>query len=165
MKILHLARHAKSSRADHALSDFERPLNDRGRRDAPVMGGRIARPGRAPEVIIAIPALRALTTARLLAAGMGLPESSVVESAIIYGAGPATILEAALGLGEECHRAMIVGHNPGMTLLAAELSRGEITHMPTCAIATFEFPADHWKDLRPGKAKLLSFDTPRPRKT
>jgi len=161
VKILYLARHAKSSWAEYALRDFDRPLNDRGLRDAPVMGRVIRDTGQPPEIIVTSPALRALTTARLLAGAMDLPESVVVELRKLYSATPETILEAVNELDDEAERAMLVGHNPGMSILAGELSRGGIGHMPTCSVASFELPVKSWMDVRPGRGRLRFFETPK----
>jgi phosphohistidine phosphatase len=163
VKTLYLARHAKSNWNDPSLDDSRRPLNDRGLRDAPAMGRLLAGMGHVPEIVVASPAVRAITTARLLAAAMGLPESAVVGMTGLYGAGPETILDAVNGIDDASDRAMLVGHNPGMTQLAGELSRGAIGHMPTCAIAAFELPVASWSEVRPGRGRLVFFETPKKR--
>jgi phosphohistidine phosphatase len=161
VKILYLARHAKSSWGDYGLKDIDRPLNDRGLRDAPMMGRILRGMGQSPEVILTSPAVRALTTARLLAESMGLPETAIVGMKKLYSAPPETILEAVNELDDAVGRAMVVGHNPGMTMFAAALSRGGIDHMPTCSVASFELPLDSWTQVRAGRARLRFFETPK----
>jgi phosphohistidine phosphatase len=161
VKILYLARHAKSSWGDYSLKDFDRTLNDRGLRDAPAMGRVLRGMGQTPELIVTSPAIRALTTARLLAESMGLAEAAVVEVKKLYSAPAETILEVVNELGDEYARAMVVGHNPGMTMLAGELSRGGVGHMPTCSVASFEIPVSSWMEVRAGRGRLRFFETPK----
>jgi phosphohistidine phosphatase len=161
VKTLYLARHAKSSWDDHSMKDFDRPLNERGLRDAPVMGRLVCGRGQTPDVIVTSSAMRALTTARLFAGVMGLPDAAVVEMNKLYSAPPEAILEVVNELDDAASSAMIVGHNPGMTMLASELSRGGIVHMPTCSVASFELPVDSWSKAGSGKGKLRYFETPK----
>lgn len=161
MKSLYLARHAKSSWADQSIKDFDRPLNDRGLRDAPRMGKAVSEMGQPPEILVTSPALRALTTARLFAEALGLPESAIVEMKILYSASTETILEVVNELDDAVSSVMIIGHNPGMTMVASELSRDGIAHMPTCSVASFELPVDSWMKVRPGRGTLRYFETPK----
>ncbi len=161
MKSLYLARHAKSSWDDTDLSDFDRPLNKRGLRDAPFIGGLLAGMGERPEVIVTSPAKRAASTARFFAEALGLPSAMVVELRPLYAASPETILGVVRELDDQFTRAMIVGHNPGMTQAADELAPGSVLHMPTCSVAAFDLPVDSWMMLRVGKGKLRFFETPK----
>lgn len=161
MKTLYLARHAKSSWDDYSIRDIDRPLNKRGLRDAPLMGRVLAGMKEVPEIILASPANRAQTTARLLAEAFGLPPESVVVHRPLYSASPETILGAVNGLGEEISRAMIVGHNPGMAQLASELSKGSVGRMPTCGVAAFGFSVDSWTMVRAGQASFRFFESPK----
>ncbi|MDE0250203.1 MAG: histidine phosphatase family protein, partial [Gammaproteobacteria bacterium] len=90
---LTLVRHAKSSWADAGLTDFERPLNRRGLRDAPMMGQRLARAGYQADAIISSPAVRAATTADLIAEEIGFHRSLILRKHSVYAAGLATLLE------------------------------------------------------------------------
>ncbi len=161
MKTLYLVRHAKSSWDDPAISDFDRPLNKRGLRDAPFMGALLARMGEIPEVIVTSPANRAESTARLLAEAFGLPAAKVVGMRPLYVASPGTILGVVRELDDGFTRAMIVGHNPGMTQAAGEIAPGTVVHMPTCSIAAFELRVESWLLVRPGKGTLKFFETPK----
>jgi len=145
MKTLLVLRHAKSSWSDPALDDHERPLNTRGRRDAPRMGALVREYGLIPDVVISSDAVRARLTAE-----------SVVEAARcageirldprLYMAGPADILSLLRTVGEKAATVMIVGHNPGLEELVTQLT-GEWQDLPTAALAQIVLPIDQWRDL------------------
>lgn len=129
---LALVRHAKSDWGDSGLADHDRPLNARGERDAPIMAARLASSGFVPDVILSSTALRARTTAQTFADEFGL---EVALERRLYAAPGSTLLRAAAAAGAAS--VLLVAHNPGITDLASALSRERITHMPTCAVATF----------------------------
>jgi phosphohistidine phosphatase len=79
----------------------------------------------------------------------------------LYSAPAETILEVVNELDDAFARAMVVGHNPGMSQLAGELSRGGIGHMPTCSVASFELPVGSWMEVRPGRGRLRFFEAPK----
>jgi len=161
MKTLYLVRHAKSSWDDPAVSDIDRPLNKRGLRDAPFMGALLAGMGEIPDVIVTSTANRAGSTARLLAEAFGLPAPRVVGMRPLYTASPGTILGVVRELDDGFTRAMIVGHNPGVTQAAGEIAPGSVVHMPTCSIAAFELPVESWMEVRAGRGRLRFFETPK----
>ncbi len=161
VKTLFLVRHAKSSWDDRTTDDFDRPLNDRGRRDAPLMGKRIADLKDAPRIIVTSPAKRAATTARLIAEAIGVPAEKVVLSAPLYAASPETILGVINEFDDDVSSVMLVGHNPGLTQIAAGLAPGSVDHMPTCSIAAIDLGVDSWMMVRPGKGTLRFFETPK----
>lgn len=140
MTTLILVRHAKSDWGSPQLDDHDRPLSARGTRDAPAMAERLAETGIAIDAILASTALRARTTAAHFGERFGLdPELSPD----LYGASPKTLLAAATARGVDS--VMIVAHDPGMTMLAGDLSAGGIGHMPTCAVATFRWQSPEWE--------------------
>ncbi|MDZ8199908.1 histidine phosphatase family protein [Microbacterium sp. SSW1-59] len=136
---LTIVRHAKSDWSSPDLADHDRPLNARGRRDAPVMAERLASTGARPTVILSSTAVRARTTAEAFARVLGV---DVRPDPDLYGASAADLLAAASGSG--LSDVMVVAHDPGMTDLADRLSRGRIDRMPTCAIATFAWDVEDW---------------------
>lgn len=138
MKTLFLVRHAKSSRDDPALPDKERPLNDRGRRDAPRMGKRLAKQDVAPDLILSSPAVRALTTAEIMAKKLAYRIKDIVVDERLYASTPGELLKVIHKLGTKPKHVMLFGHNPELALLAWRLS-SKITGMPTCAVAEFAF--------------------------
>ncbi|MFF2496495.1 SixA phosphatase family protein [Agromyces sp. NPDC058064] len=160
MKTLYLVRHAKSDWGDPMLDDHERPLNDRGLRDAPAMGHRLAERGVAPDRIVTSTAVRARSTARLLARVLGIGDDHVVELDELYAASGRGILNVAADLDDELGVAMLVGHNPGMSDAVGELT-GEWVELPTCAVVECRVDVDSWAELVEGTGELLAVDTPK----
>lgn len=155
MTTLVLVRHAKSDWGDPGLDDHDRPLNERGLRDAPVLAERLAGTGIRLEAILSSTALRARTTASFFASAFGLDTELDGD---LYGAAAATLLRAAAGRGVPA--VMVVAHDPGMTTLAERLSGGGIGHMPTCAVATFVWSTDDWDVATATDPQEWSFDRP-----
>ena len=158
MKKLFLVRHAKSSKDDPALPDKERPLNNRGMHDAPKMGNRLAKCDVKVDLVVSSPALRAVTTAELIARELGYKASNIVIDERLYDSSPAELLKVIRELGEKPKRLMLFGHNPEFTDLARRLSN-DITDMPTCAVAEFDFDIKSWSEVgmqEPNKVRLYS---------
>jgi len=150
-----LVRHAKSDWGDDSLDDHDRPLGSRGLRDAPVMAARLRDSGFRVDAILSSTALRARTTAAYFAAALGL---EVQEQERLYGAPASQLLRAAAESGVPS--VMVVAHDPGMSVLAGQLS-GEIAHMPTCAVATFTWEVDDWDVATAVDPDSWTFDAPR----
>ena len=161
MKTLVLVRHAKSSWKDASLADRDRPLNDRGKRDAPVMGRRLATRGEPPDLIVSSPAARALATARVIAEAVGYPVDRIREDERIYMAGPAELLEAIHDLDDVADRVFLFGHNPGLTDLVNALSEPAVENVPTCGVVEFRLGSDRWADLSRETVRRASFYTPK----
>jgi phosphohistidine phosphatase len=141
-----LVRHAKATKGDAGVHDRDRPLDDRGRRDAPKMGQRLAEREARPDLILASPALRALETAQLLAGALGYRAADIQVDERLYASTPVTMLSIIQGLDDTLKRVMLVGHNPEMSELAHRFS-GEIGDMPTCSVAEFEFASTTWAEV------------------
>lgn len=137
-------RHAKSDWDAAYTADFDRPLNGRGRRDAPRVGDFLADQSAEPDLIVASPARRARATAEL-AADAGDFACELAFDQRIYQADAAALLEVIADLPEWAERVMLVGHNPGCEELVADLC-GEITAMPTAAIACVALDITAWTD-------------------
>ena len=148
MKTLLILRHAKSSWGDPSLADHERPLNARGKRDAPRMG-RLARDERlGPDLIISSDAVRARLTAEAMAEAIGYRRQILLD-ARLYHASPAEILAALRrAVQDDVSTVMIVGHNPGLEELMAQLT-GDREPIPTAALAQIALPIQRWADLHP----------------
>lgn len=151
-----LVRHAKSDWTNPSIDDHDRPLNDRGLRDAPRMARALAETGFRPEVILSSTALRARTTAEAFAAQLG---AAVNLDPDLYGAPGRTLLATAAA--SAARRVLVVAHDPGITDLAAQLSGGGIGHMPTCAVASFTWDQDDWDVLDAVDPVDWTFDSPR----
>lgn len=161
MKTLYLVRHAKSSWDNANQSDHDRPLNQRGERDAPRMGKRLRKRGDQPEVIISSSAVRALTTASILATALDYPTSDISIEERLYGAEPEDVLSIIGNLDDGIHCAMLVGHNPTFTALINALGGCDLDNVPTCGMAVLTFPIDSWKNMTTTQGTLVDFDFPK----
>ena len=160
MKHLIFIRHAKSSWSDQGLSDHERPLNQRGQRDAPVMGKWLAQTIYSPEIIIASSAVRAQETAFAFQSACGISETDFMTEPRLYLAGMQEwiqILQESLGQDK---RAALFSHNPGITQVVNWLCNEAIYNIPTCGVAIVAVPKD-LKRLDSGVGQLLEFQTPK----
>ena len=146
MKTLFLIRHAKSSWDDPALDDRWRPLAARGRRDAPRLGRRLARRYRPPDLLLSSPALRALDTARLIAARLGCRRVAV--DARLYDGGIRGLQRVIHQLDDAHRRVMLFGHNPQLTAMARRYSDA-IGHLPTCTALRLKFDVKSWRRIGP----------------
>jgi phosphohistidine phosphatase len=160
MKTLFLIRHAKSSWGDTALPDKDRPLNDRGRRDAPKMGERLAKRDVKPDLILSSPAMRALKTAEIIAKKLDYRRKDIVVDDRFYAVAADDLLDVIHKLDDKLERVMLFGHNPELTELAHRLS-SKITHMPTCAVAEFTFDAKSWSKIGKVKPAKVALDYPK----
>jgi phosphohistidine phosphatase len=129
MKTLYLVRHAKSSRDDPSLPDRDRPLDDRGMQDAPNMGKRLRKRGVKPDLLLSSPALRALTTAQLIAEEVGYKRKDIAVDDRLYASSADDLLAVIRALDKKLSRVMLFGHNPEFTDLAHRLS-SDIIDMP-----------------------------------
>ena len=165
MKVLSLLRHAKSDWHDPSLTDFERPLNGRGRENARAMGREMRALGLAYDCILASPAARVTETLEGLNEGLGASEIHYDER--IYLASTETLLAIVREAGDQHQSLLLVGHNPGMERLALLLSRGGALHdqvaekYPTGALAEIALPIEHWREAGDGAGTLQRFLRPR----
>lgn len=148
MKTLLILRHAKSSWDNAQLTDYERPLNKRGKQDAPRMGKLLREQDLAPDLIITSSAERALATAEAVALASGY-EQEIRATRSFYHADPAAYIEALRQLDDSLERVMVVGHNPGMEELVEELT-GSWETFPTAALAQVALSIAHWRELDEG---------------
>lgn len=160
MKTLFLVRHAKSSRDDPSLPDRERPLDDRGKRDAPKMGQRLAKRHVKLDLLVSSPALRALTTAHLIADEIGYRRKDIVVDDRLYASSPDDLLAVVRALDNQLDRVMLFGHNPEFSDLAHRLS-SEIVDMPTSAIAEYSFETKLWSDIGEVEPTRAGLDHPK----
>jgi phosphohistidine phosphatase len=161
MKTLTIVRHAKSSWDDHSLSDRERPLNARGKQDAPMMGQRLAAAGIRPSLIIASPAVRAWKTARAIARELNYPLEFLQREDDLYLASLDDILDVLSTQQVIFNNLMVVGHNPGMTDFANFLSPGLTSNLPTAGVVSVLIDTDDWSLHARPTVQLQLFDYPR----
>ena len=161
MKQLLLCRHAKSSWKNLELVDIDRPLNRRGKKDASVMGERLAASGMIPELILSSPAKRARKTAVRLCWGMMLSKDLIRINDAFYDTDVPGLLKEVNKIND-CHdRVMLIGHNPEFTLLVNHLVQAEIYNIPTCGIVVCSFAVNSWQHIQQTQADLLLFDYPK----
>ncbi|MBC7909331.1 MAG: histidine phosphatase family protein, partial [Pyrinomonadaceae bacterium] len=139
-------RHAKSDWGDQSLSDFERPLNDRGQRAAPLIGGFLRREKLQPQLALSSPAERARQTARLVIEAAGIAGVALRYDERIYEASAAQLQSVIAQIEEDVSVALLIGHNPGFTDLLAALT-GEAQHMPTAALAQIALNIEKWSGV------------------
>jgi phosphohistidine phosphatase len=160
MKTLLLMRHAKSSWKHPGLTDRERPLNKRGKRDAPMMGLFLSDRDFVAQVILSSSALRARQTAEAVAEAAGY-EGEIVYLDGLYAAEPSAYLAALQSLPEHVDRALVIGHNPGLEDLL-ELLTGSWQRLPTAAVAHVVLTTENWRHLAgDGSAELVAVWRPR----
>ena len=145
MRSVLLLRHAKSSWKHPDLSDHDRPLNKRGKRDAPLMGRLLKKENLIPDIIISSTAIRARANAESVAKASSYDGEIVLDKSL-YAAGPEAYLGVIHALSDEYVRVLIVGHNPGLEELV-ELPTGEIHLMPTCSLAHVKFRVNKWSEI------------------
>ena len=160
-KTLFLVRHAKSSWDDPTLDDIDRPLNKRGKRDAPEMGKRLSEFGVKPEIVISSPALRAFKTAVKVSQELGFKKSDIRIEEHVYSWSSAEVLKVIAALDDKYKSAMIVFHNPAITDLVNDISDARIDNVPTSGVVVIGFDSGKWSDVKKGGGKLLEFDYPK----
>lgn len=163
MKTLYIIRHAKSSWDDLDQSDYDRPLNERGKRDAPRMGKRLKEKEIHPDIILSSPAKRACSTGKRIAEILKYPKNNIKTIKALYHADEVTLLETLKKVNDNCDVVMLIGHNPGLTEFVNTISEDEtsIDNIPTCGIVAFEFKIDSWKEIKWAMGKMLFFDYPK----
>ena len=161
MKQIYLIRHAKSSWSQPDLSDYDRPLNKRGKKNGPVMAERFLARGIIPQLIVSSPAVRARKTARYMAKGTGLNKKDIVYDRGLYFSGFSYFLEIIEKLLKDIDILFIVGHNPTVTDLAEYLTGEYFSNVPTCGVVGIEYRDRKGFETISGAGSLLLFDFPK----
>lgn len=161
MKTVYFVRHAKSSWENPGLKDRDRPLNKRGKRDAPFMGKLLHGRGVQPGKIISSPANRALTTATYFAEAFGLKKSDILVIDQLYEAYSEDVIRILNGLSEEWDTVLLFGHNPTFTEVANMFAQKFISNIPTCGIARVDDPVENWAEFGSDQARLTEFHYPK----
>lgn len=161
MKKLVLIRHAKSDWHSNAATDFERPLNKRGRKNAPIMGKRLAERGCSPDLLLSSPAQRARETAEAIAEQFNLTAADITFEQSIYEASLATLTKLVHSLDDELENVILIGHNPGVSELGEWLTDDAPEWLPTCGLLALELTIDVWSEASAGCAFLAAYDYPK----
>ncbi len=161
MKTLLLIRHAKSDWGDASLSDFDRPLNERGKRDAPVMAERLLQHKIKIDAFIASPAKRAKKTANLFAKVFGLHKDDIIFEETLYAAPDNVFFDVIKRIDDKLDNIAIFSHNPGITEFANRLTDARIDNIPTCGVFAVKLNCKHWADFKDAPKEFLFFDYPK----
>jgi len=158
VKVIYICRHAKSSWENSNLSDFERPLNERGLDSAPKMADFINSQTRKPEVIITSNAKRALHTAKIYNEKLNIP---LQQKQDLYHIDYMELFHFICALPKKLDTVAIVGHNPGLTNIVNYLSNADIYNISTAGIAAIKFDVDDWSEISGGTGELLWYQYPK----
>jgi phosphohistidine phosphatase len=161
MLSLYLVRHAKSSWADPLQADFQRDLNDRGKRDAPAMAKHFAARRERIDRFVTSPAVRALATAHAVADAFGVKHDALVHEPRLYLASVPTWLEVVAALPEQAHTVAMFGHNPGISGFCEALAEGGLGELPTCAMVRIDLSVNDWRHVARGTGSMVWCDYPK----
>lgn len=161
MKHIYLVRHAKSSWADYSIPDHDRPLNERGKRDAPFMAAKLLESGQDIHAVLSSTARRARKTATAFRKAFELEKDQMVLDRSLYHAMPDEIIKAIQALPDSWTSVAVFGHNPGFTDLANRFPEVYIDNVPTCGILGSRCDVSSWMDWSPESAEQLFFYYPK----
>ncbi|MFN8288791.1 MAG: histidine phosphatase family protein [Chitinophagaceae bacterium] len=161
MKTLLLVRHAKSDWGDPGLSDFERPLNERGKKDAPAMAKRLAERKIKVDAIVSSPAKRAAKTAKAFAEELEVKKKDFEYKEELYLAAPSVFYDVVERLDDEYKTVALFSHNEGITDFANQLTDARIDNIPTCGVFAIKADCEKWSDFRHCKKEFWFFDYPK----
>lgn len=162
MKTIILVRHAKSSWKDTSLDDFDRPLNKRGKRNAPFMGKKLKERKIIPDLVLSSPAKRAKKTATAVAKALDYPKKKITFYDKMYHASARYLFELLKNLDDEHETIMLFGHNPSLNDFADMLlKRNPISNIPTTGVCCIRFDVNHWQKVEQGKGEIVFFDFPK----
>ena len=161
MKTIILVRHAKSSWDDFSLKDEDRPLNERGKKNAPEMARRLLKKHIPIDAILSSPAKRAKSTAELFAKEYDLPKKKIILVAELYMASQEAFVSTIRNAPEKAGSIAVFSHNNGITEFANQLSETRIDNMPICSVFAVKAEINKWSDFEPGKNEFYFFDYPK----
>ncbi len=160
-KTLLLIRHAKSDWNDASLSDFDRPLNERGKRDAPVMAHRLLDKKIKIDAFVSSPAKRARRTAAIFAKEYEQKKEDIILVDELYLAPAETFFDVLDKTTDKFDSIAVFSHNPGITDFANQLTDARIDNIPTCGIFAVTADCKHWVDFKHAKKEFWFFDYPK----
>lgn len=161
MKQLILVRHAKSDWGNPGLDDIDRPLNERGKKDAPAMAKRLLDKEVKIELIVSSPAKRAAKTARFFAEAYDIKKQDIVYLPELYLASPAVFMKVISGLDTKADSIAIFSHNEGITDFANQLTNTRIDNIPTCGVFAVKADCKDWSGFAEAEKTFWFFDYPK----
>ncbi len=160
-KTLFLVRHAKSSWDDPSVADFDRPLNERGKKDAPAMAKKLKDKKIKIDAFVSSPAKRARQTCNRFVKEFDVRKKKIVFEEKLYEAGEETFLDIVENLKNKWRHVAIFSHNPGITSFANSLTETKVDDMPTCSIFALIADTDTWKNFKKAKKEFWFFEYPK----
>jgi len=161
MKQLLIIRHAKSSWELGSMNDFDRPLNDRGHKDASKMAKRVFNKKIRIDAFVSSTANRAFTTAAYFAEMYGLSQNNIIQARSLYHATVPVFYEVVSLFSNTYNTVAVFSHNPGITAFVNELTDTKIDNMPTCSIFALQAETDSWKGFKNAGKQFWFFDYPK----
>jgi len=161
MLTLYLVRHAKSDWANGHISDIDRPLNERGYRDATAMSTLLKAQNIHPQLIISSPAVRALSTALIFSRNLNYDPNKINIQKKLYNTDADHYLSVLEENAGNAHSVMLFGHNPVITSVANKLCKTFTNEMPTCSIVGIKFQTASWEEISQDSAELILYDSPK----
>jgi phosphohistidine phosphatase len=161
MKTLYIIRHAKAEEENILQADFDRNLNERGKKDAHYVGEQLKKMQIVPQKIIASPANRTKQTAEIIAQQINYDTQNISIEKNLYDATQTDFMGIIENLDNQLNKVFIIGHNPACTLVADYLSQAEINFVPTCTVTCLQCNIDNWQALTKGIATLDWLKTPK----
>jgi phosphohistidine phosphatase len=161
MKTLLIIRHAKSSWDNINTPDIDRPLNDRGKKDAPAMARKVIKAGIHIDRLVSSPARRARHTAELFARELDVNAGDIVIRNELYHAQPSTFQQIVADLDDEDNIVALFSHNPGITAFVNTLSTVRLDNMPTCSVFAIKSGSPKWSEFFDGNREFLFFNYPK----
>lgn len=162
MKTLYVIRHAKSGWGALSTADFDRPLNERGMKDAPAMAQHLIQKKCSIDLFVSSPAKRAKTTCTLFCEQFHYPTEKIIFKDALYHAPEAVFVNTVKQLPNEAGSAAIFSHNPGITYFVNSLvPRVHIDNMPTCGVFAAQANCEQWQQFFDAECRFLFFDYPK----
>ena len=161
MKKLLIIRHAKSSWDASVLNDFDRPLNERGKRDAPIMAKRLLKKEIDIDAFVSSPANRALSTAEVFADVYDIKQKHIIQIPALYHPSVEVFYSVIEDLDNDLKTVAIFSHNPGTTDFINQLATSRIDDMPTCGVFGLKADIKKWKDFEEAEKQFWFFDYPK----
>jgi phosphohistidine phosphatase len=161
LKTIILVRHAKSSWDDFSLKDEDRPLTDRGKKNAPEMARRLLKKKIPIDAILSSPAKRAKSTAEYFAKEYDISKKKIIVVPELYMASNDAFIRTIRNAPEKADSIALFSHNEGITQFANSLSDARVDHMPTCSVFAVKTDIDNWEKFEPGKTEFYFFDYPK----
>ncbi|MEI8102330.1 MAG: histidine phosphatase family protein [Chlorobium sp.] len=161
MKTIYVVRHAKAGLGGAHTGDFDRKLDEVGLKAAHFMAELLEEKGVVPELVLASPAQRALSTAEIFCDILGYPKERLETRMEIYEGGAGRLLTILQEIADTSKTAMLFGHNPTITSLSNLLAANDIDSLATCGVVRIDLDLDSWREVRPGSGKLVWYEFPK----